>query len=191
MDIKKILVEAIEDDILNFLENPTSVKNIQEKVATYLGSISNPWVKNASVQDSWMIRAGFGNSKLSTYTGDSYKLVHEAMNYLARQLGLPPATVQEIIWKNARIAASDAGESFLPLTDTRVLFPNLAAGAQRPEALPSFFDLATKMAPANRRFEQKIIKAIEKNPELAKYFQISGEDVEVTDEFFKAMSFFK
>jgi hypothetical protein len=137
--------------------------------------------------DSWMIRAAFGNGKLSTAGNPlQYKLVHEAFKDLARQLNVSPPALQEMVWKNIRIAARKANEdSFLALSDPRYTMPNVSSTARtRQIGTPVTTELAEALKESNDRFSAKIVKAIEENPELAELVEIVGQDVQFTDKFF-------
>lgn len=184
---------TIEDDIVKFLKDPTSVPGIQEKVYAYMGGSSTPMQQVSAVMDSWMMRAGFGNGNLST-AGNAlqYKLVHEAFKDLARQLGTNPAALQEVVWKNVRIAARKAGEdSFLPLSDPRYTMPNVSATAKITQlGMPTASDLSDALKESNERFVEKLTRAVADNPEIADYFEIVGQDVQFTDKFFDLLRFF-
>lgn len=193
-------LEVVQNDIVSFFRNPLSVPNIAEKVWTYFGTVGNPFQKLVSTMDSWMMRAAFGQPKLGTATPGSasnisleYQLVHEAMNELAKRLKVPPAALQEVIWKNVRIVSEQAGESFKGLGSREWNYPFLSATAKEvPEGMPSFIEMSKskEFVQSNKNFINNIINAIQENPETAKYVRIVGDDLEFTDEFFKAIQLF-
>jgi hypothetical protein len=189
-DIMKA-AEDVEDDIIAFAKNPLSVKGIKEKVWTYLGTMSSPLQKISSTIDSWMVRAAFGNTKLSTAaTSRQYELIHSALNDLARRLGVPPAALQEIIWKNVRIGKGKALEdSFLPLLSRRYEYPTLSASFKGDPGIPSVTTLATRKEykDRNARFAAKLLQAIEEDPSIIRFFEIAGDDIQFTDEFLRAV----
>lgn len=187
-------LETIEDDIIKFMKDPTSVPGIQEKVWTYLGTVNSPFQKIVSTMDSWMMRAGFGNDKLSTAKNTlEYQLMHEALNDLAARYGVPPAALQEVIWKNIRVLRGETGGAFTELFPKRMMYPNVPAEAKTMQAgMPSLMDVAKSPATrkANKQFVSKLIKSIKEDPSIANYIEIVGEDIEFTDEFFKAINLF-
>jgi hypothetical protein len=183
-------MDLIQDDIINFVKNPTSIPGIKEKIYTYLGTIINPKQNLASTIDSWMMRAAFGDVNLSTANNaDEYALVHFAINDLARQLKLRPSVVQEIIWKNIRFANRETNAAFLPFDDVQYQYPYLNTKALKniPKNVPKLSSLKKELQPINDAFADKLVKALQQDPELAKYFEIVGEDVQFTDEFFRLL----
>lgn len=185
---------AVEDDLVQFLKVPTSVPGIAEKVYIYLGTTASPLQKISAVMDSWMQRAGFGNINLSTITPGNtlaYQLVHEAFVDLARQLGVPPAALQEVVWKNIRFMARENADSFAGLWDDAFLDPFISKNAKiRQIGTPNVLDMAKDIKAQNESFADKLIKAVQTNPEIAKYIEIVGQDVQFTDEFFKLVNLF-
>lgn len=187
-------LDVIEDDIIKFMKDPTSVPGIQEKVWTYLGTTASPFQRVVSTMDSWMMRAGFGNNTLSTADNRTqYQLMHEALNDLARRMNIAPATLQEIIWKNIRVMAGETGDAFTELFPRKYLYPNVSLTAKSLQpGMPSLTDVAKteRFRSANKNFVSKLIRAIKEDPTVANYIEIVGEDVQFTDEFFKAIDLF-
>lgn len=187
-------VEEIQDDIIRFFKDPLSVTNIREKIWTYLGTIGSPMQKVVSTMDSWMMRAGFGNMETKTAANSlEYRLMHEALNDLASRLGVPPAALQEAIWKNVRVLRGETGKAFSELFTDKIMYPNLGTTAKvKPASLPSIVDVmkTPEMRKSNKVFVSKLIKAMKDDPSIADYVQIVGEDVEFTDEFFKTINLF-
>ena len=198
-----VALGKIEDDIVKFMKNPASVPGILEKVWTYMGSTVTPNQNIAAVMDSWMMRAAFGNpvkivkgkeKLLGTVTDPmAYRVVHKSLTELAKHYGISPAAIQEIIWKNIRIATKSANEdAFLPdLRAREFMYPNLSATAKQiPAGAKSVAELAKtpEMQKANTAFMDKVLAAIKTNPEIAKYVEIVGQDIQFTDEFFKDLN---
>ena len=187
-------METIEDDVIKFMKDPTSVPGIREKVWTYLGTIGSPYQKVVSTMDSWMMRAGFGNDKLSTASNTlEYQLMHEALNDLAARYGVPPAALQEVIWKNIRVLRGETGDAFTELFPKRFMYPNVSTSAKSMQPnMPSVIDVAKspESRKANKQFVSKLIRTIKEDPSIANYIEIVGEDIEFTDEFFKAINLF-
>jgi len=183
----------VEDDILKFIKDPTSVSGIAAKVYSYLGTTASPLQKVSAVMDSWMQRAAFGNVNLSTVTPNNtlaYQLVHESFVDLARQLNVPPAALQEVIWKNIRFVARENSDAFADLWDDAFLRPFVSKGAKLQPGTPTVLDMAPEIKAQNEAFSDKLIAAVEKDPELAKYIEIVGQDVQFSDEFFKLINLF-
>ena len=189
-DINKS-VDRVVDDMVGVLENPRKIYGAQDKVLNYLATQIGPTQRITSVIDSWMVRAAFGNKSLDT-TGNpgGYGIVDEAVSTLANKYGIAPSTMQEIIWNNVRIAANEAsGKAFAPLGGRSVQFPDVPAKLVIPTGKLSVQDYAAdpKNIEIVNRFKTKLVEAIEQKPELAKYFELSGEDVNFTDEFFNVL----
>ena len=189
-DINKS-VDRVVDDMVGFLENPRKLYGGQDKVLNYLATQIAPAQKVTSVIDSWMVRAAFGNKSLQT-TGNpgGYGIVDDAVATLANKYGVNPSTMQEIIWNNVRISANEASsKAFAPLGGRAIQFPDVPADMVVPTGKLSVQDYATdpKNIEIVNRFKTKLVEAIEQKPELARYFELSGEDVNFTDEFFNVL----
>jgi hypothetical protein len=119
--------------------------------------------------------------------------MHEALNDLANRLNVAPATLQEIIWKNIRIIAGEKGDAFTELFPKKLMYPNVSTNAKTMQpGMPSLTDVAKteSFRGANKNFVSKLIRAIKEDPTVADYIEIVGEDVQFSDEFFKAIDLF-
>lgn len=186
-------LREIENDIVRFLKDPTSIKGIKAKIATYIFNSSAPLQSVAAVMDSWMMRAAFGNVKQGTAQSQlQYNLVHESLVDIAKKLNVSPAALQEVIWKNVRIAARQANkDAFEPLTSASYSTPFIKKGSKKQQAkMPTLEGLGKLAKEENETFAEKLIKAIEENPELSQYIEIVGEDVQFTPKFFNLLQFF-
>lgn len=191
IDDINLSVDRVVQDLVSFLKNPRNLYGAQDKVLNYLATQIAPAQKLTSVIDSWMIRAAFGNIKLQT-TGNpgGYGMIDEAVGLLAKKYGVDPSTMQEIIWNNARIVANKAsGKAFAQLGGKAVQNPDIPMKTVIPTNAKTIRDFAAdpKNVEIIGRFKTGLVEAVEQNPQLAKYFELSGEDIGFTDDFFKLL----
>jgi hypothetical protein len=191
IDDINVAVDRVVDDMVGFLTNPRSLYGGQDKVLNYLATQIGAMQRVTSVIDSWMVRAAMGNKTLAT-TGNpgGYGIVDQAVSTLAAKYGVSPATMQEIIWNNVRIAAGESGsKAFAGLGSRAVKFPDIPMTEVVPSGSKSLDDYAKnpKNVELVGKFKTRLVEAVEQNPELAKYFELSGEDINFTDDFFRVL----
>jgi hypothetical protein len=124
--------------------------------------------------------------------------MHDIFNYVAKQLGVNKSALQGKSWRNSRIVASKnkVDAAFLPLNSPQFEFPNIALGAIQKGKIPanyppvSSFKNEPELIKRRDDFINNILKAVKKNPDSARFFRIVGDDIEFTDEFFKAIDTF-
>jgi hypothetical protein len=188
-------VQQVVDDMVGILKNPRKLKGAQDKVLNYLATQFGPFQTSTSVVDSWMIRAAFGNPKFKVLAKDKkgveklvdkaldttdsplgYGMLDDAIGHLSTKYGTSPKVIQEIIWRNTRLAAGQgtAKKTFANLEDGS--FAGAIKAAQDP----------TNQAVA-RAFEDSLLQAVRTDPDLAKFFTIEGDELMLTDEFFKVL----
>ena len=189
-------VDQVVADMVSVLRDPRTLKGAQDKVLNYFGTQFGPFQNRSSVVDSWMIRAAFGNPKQlvkvkNKKTGEfetkkkaldttgsplGYGMIDDAVAHLAQKYGIDVPVAQEIIWRNVRMAAErgTSSRTFANLDDDSF------AAALRAAEDPTNVQISDL-------FQTSLLRAVQQEPDLAKYFTIEGDDLMFTDEFFKVL----
>lgn len=176
---------VIKDPTL-LLNNPTAdvkkggIAGVKDKIDSYNLSGSNPLNRESrSVIDSWMVRAMFGNSNLSTLSDrEAYDLADSVVSHLADKYGISKNAMQDIIWHNARISAGEGkGVAFTGLENANLLSPFTNQNTMDETLDIRNLSRQPSVENENATFINNLLTALDKNPALADKLEISGGDI--------------